>query len=97
MTFVITGAEGSGTAVYMLPSLANHECDPNVHASWALGGDATLTLSARRDVAAGEELRITYIDSASPAAQRQEELRFAYGFACRCAACVEELAEGGGA
>jgi SET and MYND domain-containing protein len=85
-------AHGSGTAAYLLPSLANHECDPALHAAWA-GGDATLTLTARRDIAAGEEVRITYIDSGAGVAERREQLRFAYGFVCGCAACVEE-AEG---
>ena len=85
-------AEGSGTAAYALPSLANHECDPNCDAVWR-HGDATLALTARREIAAGEEVLITYIDSSVPVTQRREELRFAYGFECACAACVEELAD----
>ena len=85
-------AEGNGTAVYALPSLINHDCDPCVDATWP-SGDARMTLSTRRAMAAGEELRITYIDSSEPVAKRRSDLRFAYGFLCSCAACVEEAAD----
>ena len=83
---------GSGTAVYLLPSMFNHECDPNVDAVWR-HGDAQLTLAARRDIAAGEQLSISYIDADQPVAERRRVLRHGYGFHCVCAACVEESAE----
>ena len=83
---------GSGTAVYLLPSLFNHECDPNVDAVWR-HGDAQLTLAARRDIMAGEQLSISYIDADQPVAERRRELRHGYGFHCVCAACVEESGE----
>ena len=89
-------AGGSGTAAYALPSLLNHACDGaalNVDAAWR-GGNADMTLAARRDIAAGEELRITYIDSAQPVEDRQRELHYNYGFRCSCDACTEELADG---
>jgi len=85
-------AEGNGTAIYALPSLLNHDCDPSVHAAWTRG-DSTMTLSTRRSVAAGEELRITYIDSSEHVSKRRRDLRFAYGFVCGCAACVEEASD----
>ena len=85
-------AEGNGTAVYALPSLINHDCDPSCDATWP-SGDARMTLSTRRAMAAGEELRITYIDSSEPVDKRQRDLRYAYGFVCGCAACVEEAAD----
>ena len=56
----------TGTALYTLPSMLNHSCDPSVDAVWD-NGDATLTLRARREIDAGEELTITYIDADSPA------------------------------
>jgi hypothetical protein len=88
-------AEGNGTAVYLLPSLCNHACDPSAHAAWP-HGDATLALSTRRECGAGEELRITYIDSSLPVAERQEQLHFAYGFACACDTCVDDLLDAHG-
>jgi len=83
---------GSGSAVYMLPSLVNHDCEPNLDASWP-AGDATLVLSARRDISPGEQLTITYIDSSLNVADRQAQLRYGYGFACACETCREDLAE----
>ena len=56
---------GTGSALYTLPSMLNHSCDPSMDAVWD-GGDATLTLRARREIVAGEELTITYIDADSP-------------------------------
>jgi hypothetical protein len=60
-----------------------------VDAVWD-NGDATLTLRCRADVAAGEELTITYIDADSPVEARRQRLHHAYGFTCVCARCVEE-------
>ena len=64
-------SRGSGTAVYELASLYNHDCDPNVDAAWP-DGDATMTLSARRDIAAGaaRPLRRT---TASPLCSRLQQ------------------------
>jgi SET and MYND domain-containing protein len=80
---------GTGSALYTLPSMLNHSCDPNVDAVWD-GGDATLTLRCRRDVDLGEALTITYIDADSPVVARRQRLHHAYGFMCVCARCVEE-------
>lgn len=43
---------GSGTAIYTLPSLYNHDCEPNADAAW-IDGDATMSITARRNIAAG--------------------------------------------
>ena len=89
-------AEGNGTAVYSpLPSLMNHDCDPSVDAAW-MHGDARLSLSTRRALAAGHELRITYLDASEPVTKRRRDLQFAYGFVCECATCQDELAHGSG-
>lgn len=83
---------GTGSALYALPSMMNHSCDPNVDAVWD-GGDATLTLRCRAAVAPGEELTITYIDAETPLEARRQRLRHAYGFTCACARCEEEEQE----
>lgn len=85
-------ARGSGTAVYILPSLANHSCEPALDAVWRRG-DSTLSFVCRRDVAAGEELTISYIDNSEALHTRREALRFAYGFTCVCPACTDEAAD----
>ena len=84
----ITTGRGSGSAVYVLPSLLNHSCAPNVDVKWETG-DATLTLRAAVDVRPGEELTITYIDADAPVDARQRALE-PYGFTCACARCVED-------
>ncbi len=48
---------------------------------------------AARDIEAGEELTVSYLDQTLPRAQRQQRLSFAYGFSCRCARCIEEASE----
>ena len=85
-------AHGSGTAVYLLPSLLNHDCEPNLDAVWR-NGDATMQLVARRPIAAGEQLTITYTDSSAPVAERRAELLHTYGFTCNCQSCREESDE----
>ena len=78
-----------GTAVYLVPSMLNHSCDPNVDVQFPRN-DSTMHLQARRDVAAGEQLSITYIDANASVAARRKELQWGYGFSCQCARCVEE-------
>jgi hypothetical protein len=87
--FASEAGVGTGSALYLMPSMLNHSCDPNVDAVW-IDGDATLTLRARRDVDEGEQLTITYIDADSPVSARRQRLEHAYGFVCACERCVEE-------
>jgi len=49
--------------------------------------------TAARDIAPGEQLCISYIDSSVSFAARQKQLSFSYGFECKCALCVEQKAE----
>lgn len=94
---------GSGTAVYALPSLYNHDCEPNADVAW-IDGDATMSVIARQAIAAGaedhaclpallvrrrptrkcdgaealfagEEVRITYIDSMQTLEDRRRRVR----------------------
>ena len=87
--FASEAGVGTGSALYLMPSMLNHSCDPNVDAVW-IDGDATLTLRTRRDIQEGEQLTITYIDADSPASARRQRLEHAYGFVCGCERCVEE-------
>ena len=50
-----------------------------------------LRLRAARDIAAGEQLCIAYLDVDLPVERRQEKLSFGYGFTCACPRCLEEL------
>ncbi|KAK4392387.1 Histone-lysine N-methyltransferase ATXR4 [Sesamum angolense] len=61
-----------GNAVYVLPSLYNHDCDPNVNIVWVENVDAKV--KALRDIEEGEELRICYIDASMDYKARQRIL-----------------------
>ncbi|ONK59683.1 uncharacterized protein A4U43_C08F9270 [Asparagus officinalis] len=74
-----------GNAIYMLPSFYNHDCDPNTHIIWIDNAEARL--KALRDIEAGEELRICYVDASMDVEARQSILTQGYGFRCQCLRC----------
>ncbi|KAL7134054.1 hypothetical protein ABFS83_11G001500 [Erythranthe nasuta] len=77
-----------GNAVYVLPSLYNHDCDPNVNILWIENADAKI--KALRDIEEGEELRICYIDASMDYGARQRILHQGFGFQCNCPRCVSK-------
>ena len=83
------GDAPGGTALYALASLANHACEPSADVVMAVGG--SLALRARRELAAGEEVTITYLDSSLPGAVRRNRLLRGYGFECKCQRCAQGL------
>lgn len=82
-----------GQGIYGVGCLFNHSCDPNLNVQYAAVNDETLSVVALRDVAAGEELTISYIDTSLPYMVRQQQLYEHYLFECRCARCVRESGE----
>ena len=52
-----------------------------------------MQLIARRRIAAGEQLTISYIDASAPVEERRAELLHGYGFRCACQTCREEAGE----
>ncbi|RDX47167.1 SET domain-containing protein [Lentinus brumalis] len=78
--------EGRYCGVARECSRANHSCSPNAKHCF---DPATLTQSLRafRDIRAGEEITVSYIDFYLPSEKRKEELKRRYFFDCRCAAC----------
>ena len=86
------GEPRGGTALFPEPiSFVNHDCEPNL--AVLIGPEGHLALTARRAVAAGEELTITYLDSSAPVHARRGKLLHGYGFECACARCTAQLAE----
>ncbi|TFK87037.1 SET domain-containing protein, partial [Polyporus arcularius HHB13444] len=67
-------------------SRANHSCRPNAEHCF---DTATLTQSLRafRDIPAGEEITVTYIDWSLKCEERQDRLRCRYSFNCTCKSC----------
>merc|ERR1712078_352284 len=78
-------------------SFFNHCCASQNNASWVYDGSTRLlNVKATKDVAAGEELTISYIakpwcDLAKPA--RQQYLRQNFNFVCLCKACTMQPKE----
>ncbi|XP_039116638.1 histone-lysine N-methyltransferase ATXR4 isoform X1 [Dioscorea cayenensis subsp. rotundata] len=82
---IVEGEAAVGNAVYMLPSFYNHDCDPNVNILWIENADAKIR--ALRDIEAGEELCICYIDASMDCKARQVLLADGFGFQCHCLRC----------
>ena len=79
-----------GAAVFPLVSGINHSCDPNCEVAYV--EDNGVMIVARRPVAAGEELTISYVDPEMDDEDRREELEETYGFECACPKCAPEPA-----
>ncbi|KAI0951697.1 hypothetical protein AcV7_007721 [Taiwanofungus camphoratus] len=81
--------EESVTYVGCFPTLsrANHDCAPTANYVFAF---ATFTgeFRAIRDIAAGEEITITYTPLSAPRAERRAFLARTRFFACTCATCA---------
>jgi SET and MYND domain-containing protein len=84
--------DSTGSALYLLASLLNHSCEPSVNVAWP-ANNGTAAFTAARDISAGEQLHVSYIDCEQEVSTRQEFLAWSYGFRCRCAKCAEELAD----
>ncbi|KAG2452933.1 hypothetical protein HYH02_002272 [Chlamydomonas schloesseri] len=83
------GGAAAGSATYLLASLLNHSCEPSLELAFP-GMDGTAAFVAARDIAAGEELSVSYMDVGLPYEARQRHLEWSYGFVCRCPRCREE-------
>jgi len=78
--------------LYTLHSHLNHSCIPNISVRHLDQRTALsrITIIAKRDIAVGEELVITYVDPSLGVRSRRSQLG-AWGFGqCDCERCVEE-------
>ena len=80
-----------GSAIYLLSSLFNHSCSPNVEPMFPYNNHM-VEMKATRKIEKNEHLCISYIDSENLSVQeRQHKLLHGYGFQCRCEKCLEEM------
>ena len=82
--------------LYTLHSHLNHSCDPNISVRHVDQRTALsrITVIAKRDIAVGEELVITYVDPSLGVRERRSQLG-AWGFGqCDCGRCIEEEDKG---
>ncbi|KAI6010140.1 hypothetical protein EDC04DRAFT_2770593 [Pisolithus marmoratus] len=83
-----------GVAVSPLVALINHSCAPNVVVVFPRcrkdsGNEPVAKVAALRNIAPGEEILMSYVDTTLPKSLRQMALMETYNFQCRCRACTE--------
>ena len=84
------GGLQQGSAVFLLGSLFNHSCVPNIDVRWP-ENNAHVAFVANTAIPRHTELTISYIDQHQPVALRQHTLAESYGFQCTCMQCREDL------
>ena len=73
-----------GQGIYKQASVVNHSCQPNMTVSFS--GREMIAMPIK-DIKAGEELTVSYVELASLAAERNDALQARYGFRCKCDRC----------
>ncbi|KAJ3517095.1 hypothetical protein NLJ89_g716 [Agrocybe chaxingu] len=81
-------SEMLGWGAYVFGSYFNHDCEPNIKKRREGRAIVFYTI---RDVSAEEELCISYVEDA-PVVERIAHLERDWFFSCRCAKCVQDLA-----
>jgi hypothetical protein len=76
--------------VFLLGSRINHSCIPNVNFAYNSVLEKE-TFHAIRDIAAGEELTIMYINGTNHTRRQQQAELDRWGFRCTCPACEDTL------
>lgn len=84
-----------GNAFYSLQACINHSCAPNAQAWKRVGDDdGDAVILALRDIAAGEEVTIAYIDAEGVDERERGAALADYGFVCGCDRCeADRLAD----
>eukprot|EP00210_Caulerpa_lentillifera_P007793 g7437.t1 len=79
-----------GSGYYPIACCANHSCTPNAHSQKedSISNNHVLILEATRDIQAGEEITISYIDEEADYEDRLLALND-YGFQCTCPKCSD--------
>lgn len=78
--------------MFFCAAMMSHSCSPNT--AWHLDDASSFILQARRPIAAGEEITISYLSPADlclPTADRREILQVSKGFRCCCERCFSVL------
>ncbi|KAI9568086.1 hypothetical protein HD554DRAFT_2102896 [Boletus coccyginus] len=98
-TFALTSPSltPNGATVSPLVALTNHSCLPNAVVVFPRSGKAkekepVMNIITLRDIEAGEEVLMAYIDTTLPKVQRQKTLVETYNFTCQCPLCMQTTA-----
>ncbi|KAL3929608.1 MAG: hypothetical protein SGPRY_001890 [Prymnesium sp.] len=82
---IVRNGKKVGCALSALVGWHNHDCQPN--AQVLVDEKGQVSVGALRNIAEGEEVRISYIDSRQDYDGRQKVLTEHYGFECNCERC----------
>ena len=74
-------------AVFADACRINHACCPNAHICWSKAL-AKQTVHAVHEIAAGDEITVSYAEPGSVCAARRSHLRNTFGFDCTCVLCA---------
>lgn len=79
------------SALQHVGSLLNHHCNPTAQNRFNIEEHGLVSIiEAMRDIKAGEEVSISYVDTDLGYDARQEELINQFSFVCRCFRCTTE-------
>lgn len=78
--------------IFLKTSRCNHSCGPNAKWDWDMK-TFSLTLTAVRTIAKGQEITIPYIAPDLPGGARRASIQQQYGFECQCYHCTYKLEE----
>lgn len=81
---------GTGKAIYLNAAYFNHNCNPNVVSN---SRDYTnkVVFTANRDIAIGDELTVSYVNTGISLEERGKVLKSVYDFNCVCSKCKSEV------
>ncbi|KAG8216403.1 SET domain-containing protein [Butyriboletus roseoflavus] len=95
-TFALTSPSLTpiGATVSPLVAFTNHSCLPNAVVAFPRSGrtkakEPIMNIIALRDIRAGEEVLMAYVDTTLPKVQRQMALAETYNFTCQCPLCKQ--------
>ncbi|KAF3349790.1 Plasma membrane iron permease [Verticillium dahliae VDG2] len=83
----VAGGRHHHFGVFPAISRLNHDCGPNA-AAWTDKTGLVHRAFASKDIAAGEEISISYVDALAPRAERRARMAGAWGFECGCRRCA---------
>lgn len=75
-----------GSGLFLLGSLIEHNCEPNIHTS---STGTTLFVHAIDAISKGDSIAMSYTRMYMPTSVRQQHLLNYYGFKCACKKCSD--------
>lgn len=75
--------------IFAIHSHLNHSCQPNAEVETITLAEG-IRIKALTDIAAGQEVTVTYVDPESSYDDRRYKLRINWGFICHCPRCKKD-------